>query len=194
MLHRQPAVPQTGLNSGGPHPTASARHSHSALQNTGLPGAACIPTSCLQVDALLHYTKNFPASPPLPYGRGLLGGEAKGRKGGELSYPRILLRSPSTAEIDSSWAFFLDDRPDTFPKVPLPGQLLCSVRIFPATVEEISRKAIGEGGEKIRRCSQRRLWWAGKSHIPIPHPPKSKENLRPSRGDPHRQHTSRMGW
>ncbi|WP_219853992.1 hypothetical protein, partial [Candidatus Hakubella thermalkaliphila] len=42
---------------------------------TGLPCAAYIPTSCLQVDALLHYTNNFPASPPLPYGRGLLGGE-----------------------------------------------------------------------------------------------------------------------
>jgi len=41
LLHWQPAVPQTGLNSGGPRPTASAWHSPSALQNTGLPSVTC---------------------------------------------------------------------------------------------------------------------------------------------------------
>jgi len=40
----------------GSHGTASAGTPLSALRNTGLPADMCIPTSCLQVDALLHYT------------------------------------------------------------------------------------------------------------------------------------------
>gem|GEM_PF-6901108 len=56
LLHQQPAVLQTGLNSGGPHPNASVRTPLLALQNTGLLTDICIPTVCLQVDALLHCT------------------------------------------------------------------------------------------------------------------------------------------